>query len=85
MSYFEEDRHFQAEQRAISLACARAHKAFWRVVQRNGNASAFNGYHWTLSDYSGVRCTHPDCGRFWRTKANYVRDLPDITPEESTR
>ncbi len=47
----------------------------WRVVQREGNASAFNGYHWQRSDYSSVRCTV--CGHIWRTKARYVKLLPD--------
>jgi hypothetical protein len=56
--------------------CMREHRASWRVVQRHGNASAFSGYHWTSSAYSGVRCLA--CGRFWRTKAAYVETLPDL-------
>lgn len=63
-----------ASQRAANLACRRDHRACWVVVQRNGNASAFNGYRWQWSAYSCVRCT--DCGRRWRTKAGYVRNLP---------
>jgi hypothetical protein len=58
--------------------CQLEHRAHWRVIQRNGNASAFNGYHWTPSDYSAVRCTLPDCRRVWRTKAAYVDQLPDL-------
>lgn len=69
------ERHRQAEDRARSRRCRRDHYPAWRVIQRNGNASAFNGYHWTPSDYSAVRCG--DCGRVWRTRAAYVGDLPD--------
>lgn len=47
----------------------------WRVTQRYCNHSAFNGYHWTPSDYSEVRCM--ECRVFWRTKAAYVDSLPD--------
>jgi hypothetical protein len=45
------------------------------VTQRLCNHSAFNGYHYTPSDYSTVRCCQ--CGVHWRTKASYVRRLPD--------
>lgn len=45
----------------------------WIVIQRNANASAFNGYRLTYSDYSAVQC-HA-CGHVWRTKAAYVTDL----------
>jgi hypothetical protein len=51
------------------------HRAHWYVTQRRCNYSAFNGYHYTPSDYSRVRC--PDCGMTWRTKAAYVEELPD--------
>lgn len=52
----------------------------WRVLQRNGNASAFNGYHWQASDYSAVQCLR--CGAVWRTKADYVVELADRTADE---
>lgn len=65
-------------EREQHLDCQRSHRDHWAVLQRNGNASAFNGYHWTPSDYSCIRCGH--CGRVWRTKANYVRHLPDAGP-----
>lgn len=52
----------------------------WRVVERNCNHSAFNGGHWTWSDYSQLRCQQ--CGRMWRTKAAYVRNLSDMTTAE---
>ena len=65
-------------ERERTVMCMREHRASWVVVQRNGNASAFNGYHWTYSDYSGVRCTR--CRRYWRTKAAYVDTLPDEPP-----
>ena len=63
------------DERERNLDCQRSHREHWVVTARRGNASAFNGYHWTPSDYSALRCTH--CGRCWRTKANYVRHLPD--------
>ena len=50
-------------------------KRNWTVYQRHCNHSAFNGYHWTPSDYSLIRCER--CGRLWRTKARYVVRLPD--------
>jgi hypothetical protein len=66
-------------ERQLVLDCRRSHQEHWAVVQRNGNASAFSGYRWTPSAYSGVRCT--ECGRYWRTKAGYVRYLPDLARE----
>lgn len=45
------------------------------VVCRNRNYGAFNGYHYTPSDYSLVRCRK--CGHPWRTKAKYVDSAPD--------
>jgi len=47
----------------------------WIVLQRRCNHSAFNGYHWTPSDYSCVQCH--ECGTCWRTKADYVSILRD--------
>ena len=47
----------------------------WAVCKRHGNHSAFNGYHWTPSDYSSVHCLR--CKAIWRTKAGYVALLPD--------
>jgi hypothetical protein len=63
------------QERSEHQNCQRSHRDHWVVIARNGNSSAFNGGHWTPSDYSALRCTH--CGRAWRTKANYVRHLPD--------
>lgn len=51
----------------------------WVVVDRQCHFSAFSGYHYTPSDYSCVRCQ--TCGRFWRTKAAYVGELPS-EPQE---
>jgi hypothetical protein len=52
-------------------------RANWFVVNRNCNYSAFEspkyGKHW--SERSGVICVN--CGRQWRTKADYVLSLPD--------
>lgn len=48
------------------------------VVARNCNHSAFNGYHWTPSDYSLLVCmATPRCRAIWRTKAAYVDLLPN--------
>lgn len=44
------------------------------VVTYRGNYSAFNGYRFTPSDYSQLRCA---CGSTWRTNAAYVDELPD--------
>lgn len=46
----------------------------WVVSVLRGNYSAFNGYRFTPSDYSEVRCER--CGVRWRTKAAYVDTLP---------
>lgn len=50
------------------------HRPQWRVIARNGNFSAFNGYRWTPSDYSELKCRA--CGAIWRTKARYVSTIP---------
>ena len=47
----------------------------WRVVQRCCNHSAFNGYHYTPSEWSAIFCR--SCRALWRTKADYVCLLPD--------
>ena len=49
------------------------------VIALKGNCSAFNGYHWTRSDWSAVRCLRAGCSGNWRTKADYVYDLPNCT------
>ena len=43
------------------------------VTHYKHNHSAFNGYHWTASDYSAVQCQ--SCQWWWRTKAKYVEGL----------
>lgn len=58
------------------------HFKFWRVSQRNCNHSAFNGYHYTPSDWSSIHCLAPGCAGCWRTKAKYVDDLPDMSERE---
>jgi hypothetical protein len=63
------------QERQHNLMCQRAHRDDWVVTMRNFNMSAFNGYHHTSSDYSELVCL--ECGRRWRTKARYVRHLPD--------
>lgn len=52
----------------------------WVVLQRLCNHSAFNGYHYTPSDYSTVECL--SCGRVGRTKAAYVDRLRDWKPSD---
>jgi hypothetical protein len=47
----------------------------WVVTQYMCNHSAFNGYHYTRSDYSTVICEAPGCTGCGRTKANYVDEL----------
>jgi hypothetical protein len=55
----------------------RCERPNWEVTQRRCSRSAFNGYRVVPSDYSEVHCR--SCGTFWRTKAEYVNDLPDRT------
>jgi hypothetical protein len=65
-----------ARQRPGWLACQNpTHRPGWVVRVRRGNYSAFNGYRFTPSAYSLVRC--PACPATWRTKAAYVTHLPD--------
>jgi uncharacterized Zn finger protein len=60
---------------SMGIRCECGGREGWRVIQRKCNHSAFNGYHYTPSDYSAVRCEK--CGHIWRTKAKYVDDLQD--------
>jgi hypothetical protein len=54
--------------------CRQHGREHWYVVVYRANRSAFNGYRFTPSDYSQVRCAK--CGATWRTKAAYVERLP---------
>jgi hypothetical protein len=63
------------QEREDTVLCLREHRASWVVLQRECNHSAFNGYRYTPSAWSDVQCTA--CGRRWRTRAAYVRTLPD--------
>lgn len=54
--------------------CRPKDRAAWQVLCLRHNHSAFNGYHWTDSDYSRVRCQ--ECNAHWRTTAAYVDTLP---------
>jgi hypothetical protein len=78
MSLAEWEARRAAERRAGTAACRRDHFAAWRVLTRNGNCSAFNGYRWADSAYSSLVCDKGagGCGRVWRTDAAYVADLP---------
>lgn len=55
-------------------------KRRWLVYQRYCNHSAFNGGHYTPSDWSSVSCR--SCGATWRTKARYVDQVPDYGKEK---
>jgi hypothetical protein len=68
------------DEQAARQECAREHRGSWRVVRRNCNYSAFNGYRRTWSRYSGLTCLR--CLRYWRTCAGYVASTPDISAEE---
>lgn len=45
----------------------------WECWDYKCNHSAFNGYHWTPSDYSAVFCTV--CEKLWRTKAGWASEI----------
>jgi hypothetical protein len=67
---------------AGGFACRdQEHRPRWYAPEPYSNRSAFNGYHWTPSDYSAVFC--PLCPAqtgYWRTKADYVATLPTSDP-----
>lgn len=67
-------------ERESTRTCTREHRASWRVHMRRANMSAFNGYRWTPSRYSGMTCLA--CLRYWRTCAGYVDATPGMTREE---
>lgn len=54
----------------------------WGITQYRCNHSAFSGYHYTSSDYSAIRCLGAGCLGMWRTKADYVDDLPMLSRDE---
>lgn len=51
-----------------------ANQRKWRILQYKCNHSAFNGWRYQRSDYSAITCLR--CRMVWRTKANYVEQLP---------
>lgn len=51
------------------------------MLVRNGNYSAFNGYRFTPSDYSSVRCL--TCGQSGRTNAAWADRCRDATEAEA--
>lgn len=57
----------------LRCTCTKAQRD-WRVIHKRHNHSAFNGYRWTASAYSAVRCW--TCRHWWRTTAAYVDTLP---------
>lgn len=57
-------------------------EGFTSADVRRANYSTFNGRRRTPSAYSQVSCG--ECGRWWRTKAAYVDDLPN-TPQGDAR
>ncbi len=54
----------------------------WRNLQYRCNHSAFNGYHYTPSDWSSIVCLR--CGACWRTKAGYADELTALEKEFRT-
>ena len=56
------------------VPCTCGTRENWVVTMWRHNRSAFNGYHYTDSDYSQVHCTK--YLGVWRTKAKYVETLP---------
>lgn len=62
-----------------AAACAREHRLWWRVVQRE-RSGANNGMGTRPSEYSSLACL--ECRRYWRTKAAYVPRVRDITGAE---
>ena len=52
----------------------------WRCVAYKHNYSAFNGYHYTPSDYSAISCVR--CGAVWRTRADYAVLLSNLAEDE---
>lgn len=69
-----------AEPRHVYACTDKAHRESWAVVVRYGNYSAFNGYCFTPSAYSLVKCRA--CDAHWRTRAGYVAALPDARDSE---
>lgn len=65
----------------LACKCAERRKPIgdrrWFVRQRRCNFSAFSGKRYTPSRYSGVLCAA--CGRYWRTKAQWVARLSDYS------
>ena len=57
-----------SERKRRVLKCPRCKSTDLRVDQRLCNHSAFNGYRYTPSDYSALRCM--GCQWPWRTKAD---------------
>ena len=47
------------------------------VIARRSNHSAFNGYHFTPSNFSHIVCTRKGCCGNRRSDAPYVENLPD--------
>ena len=63
--------------------CPKCRSTDVRVAHRLHNHSAFNGYRQTRSDYSGCYCF--TCGYGYRTRADYVSGLPDMTERDWDR
>lgn len=60
--------------------CPKCRSANLKVAHRMHNHSAFNGYHYTRSAYSAIFCFC--CGWNYRTKADYVAGLVDMTESD---
>jgi hypothetical protein len=67
----------QPQQPTPADTCKRLHRDDWVVAQYHFSArrsARVQKVIKTKSSYSGIRCTR--CGRYWRTNARYVEDLP---------
>lgn len=57
--------------------CEPQDRSRWRVTCRQGNHSAFNGYRFAPSRYSGFRCL--GCLAAWRSRAGYASEIADMS------
>jgi hypothetical protein len=62
---------------ARPLKCPKCSSTDIEVYQLKCNYGAFNGYHYTPSDYSGVRCRA--CAWPWRTKSDQAYQLARVS------
>lgn len=66
------------------IPCICKDKRNWRVIHRNHNHSSFESppYAEHRSDYSLILCFDEGCNGNFRSKADYVYSIPDISGKE---